>query len=98
MAAVKTDLDVFYLGDSFLAFTVITGVMFNNSPFHNPYSKILGRGITVVSLNLVLQRKGGCTVGDKDGSGCVQQICWVGAAEKRDLSTLVSRRTVMVQH
>lgn len=80
-----------------MAFPVITGVMFNNSPSCTSYSKILGRGITVVALNLVLQREG-LYGGDKDGNGCVQQICWVGAAEKRDLNMLVSLRTVMIQY
>lgn len=80
-----------------MAFPVITAVMFNNSPFCTSHSKILGRGITVVALNLVLQREG-LYGGDNDGNGCAQQICWAGAAEKRDLSMLVSRRTVMIQY
>jgi len=57
VAAVKAELGGFYLGDSLLVFPVVTGIMFNNSPFHTSYSKISGRGITVVALNLVLQRE-----------------------------------------
>lgn len=48
------ELAGFYLGDSLLAFLIITGVAFTYSPFHTSYSKILGIVITVGASNLVL--------------------------------------------
>lgn len=78
MAAVKAELDGFYLGDSLLAFPVITGVTFNNSPFRTSYSNILGRGITVVALNLVLWREREAVQwGTKVGTAvCKRSVRW----------------------
>lgn len=41
----------FYLGDSFLTLPLITGVIFNNSPFHTSCSKILGNHSSGIKLN-----------------------------------------------
>ena len=83
MAAVKAELDGFYLGDSLLAFRVITGVMFNNSPFHASYSKILGRGITVVALNLVLQRERLYSAGQRWEQLCATDLSGRSIREER---------------
>lgn len=83
----------FYLRDSLLAFPVITGVAFTNSPFHTSYSKILGTVITVGAFNLVLLR--GCTVGEGVGNCHVQQTCQVGAAKRPEHSG--NHREVIVQ-
>lgn len=52
-----TELAGFCLGDSLLAFPIITGAAFNHYPFSTSYSKILGVVFTVGVLNPILQRE-----------------------------------------